>query len=107
MRRSCSMKASMPESTVLRWTTHSRRPVPSCSCEGKARRPFKPFASHCSGDKLGGVMPTPAEAVTTYIIAKDGNCPFLLKQTFAEDARTRSGFANVIPINRGLARTCA
>jgi hypothetical protein len=30
-------------------------------------------------------MPTPAEAVTTYIFAKDGNRPFLMKQAFAEN----------------------
>jgi len=31
-------------------------------------------------------MPTPDEAVRTYILAKDGNRPFLMKQAFAEDA---------------------
>jgi hypothetical protein len=30
-------------------------------------------------------MPTPAEAVSTYIFAKDGNRPFLMKQAFAEN----------------------
>jgi len=30
-------------------------------------------------------MPSPAEAVCTYILAKDGNRPFLMKQAFAED----------------------
>jgi hypothetical protein len=30
-------------------------------------------------------MPTPAEAVTAYILAKDGNRPFLMKQAFAEN----------------------
>ncbi len=30
-------------------------------------------------------MPTPAEAVLTYILAKDGNRPFLMKQAFAEN----------------------
>jgi len=33
-----------------------------------------------------GIMPTPAEAIKTYILAKDGNRPFLMKQAFAEDA---------------------
>jgi hypothetical protein len=31
-------------------------------------------------------MPTPAEAVTAYILAKDGNRPFLMQQAFADDA---------------------
>ena len=31
-------------------------------------------------------MPTPAEAIRTYILAKDGNRPFLMKQAFAERA---------------------
>jgi len=30
-------------------------------------------------------MPTPAEAVLTYILAKDGNRPFLMKQASAEN----------------------
>ena len=30
-------------------------------------------------------MTTPAEAVLTYILAKDGNRPFLMKQAFAEN----------------------
>lgn len=30
-------------------------------------------------------MPTPAEAVKTYILAKDGNRPFLMRQAFSED----------------------
>jgi len=32
-------------------------------------------------------MPTPAEAVRTYILAKDGNRPFLMQEAFASDAR--------------------
>ena len=31
-------------------------------------------------------MPTPADAVRTYILAKDGNRPFLMRHAFAEDA---------------------
>ncbi len=31
-------------------------------------------------------MPTPADAVKTYILAKDGNRPFLIRQAFAENA---------------------
>ena len=31
-------------------------------------------------------MPTPADAVKTYILAKDGNRPFLMRQAFAENA---------------------
>src|SRR5215813_5791887 len=31
-------------------------------------------------------MPMPSDAITNYILAKDGNRPFLLKQAFAEDA---------------------
>ena len=31
-------------------------------------------------------MPTPAETMRTYILAKDGNRPFLMKQAFAVDA---------------------
>jgi hypothetical protein len=31
-------------------------------------------------------MPTPSDAVTTYILAKDGNRPFLMRHAFAEDA---------------------
>ncbi|MEH2509914.1 hypothetical protein V1291_001268 [Nitrobacteraceae bacterium AZCC 1564] len=31
-------------------------------------------------------MPTPSEAVATYILAKDNNRPFLMRQAFAEDA---------------------
>ena len=31
-------------------------------------------------------MSTPSEAVSTYIFAKDGNRPFLMKRAFAEDA---------------------
>lgn len=31
-------------------------------------------------------MPTISEAVTTYILAKDGNRPFLMRRAFAEDA---------------------
>ena len=31
-------------------------------------------------------MSTPSEAVSTYILAKDGNRPFLMKRAFAEDA---------------------
>src|SRR5262249_31277279 len=31
-------------------------------------------------------MPTPADAVKTYILAKDGNRPFLMRQAFAEGA---------------------
>jgi hypothetical protein len=31
-------------------------------------------------------MPTPAEAVRTYILAKDGNRPFLMREAFSEDA---------------------
>jgi hypothetical protein len=31
-------------------------------------------------------MPAPAEAIRTYILAKDGNRPFLMKEAFAEDA---------------------
>lgn len=30
-------------------------------------------------------MPTPAEAVRTYILAKDGNRPFLMRQAFSDD----------------------
>lgn len=30
-------------------------------------------------------MPSPAEAVSTYILAKDGNRPFLMRQAFSED----------------------
>ncbi|MGY8662517.1 hypothetical protein Q3C01_09130 [Bradyrhizobium sp. UFLA05-109] len=30
-------------------------------------------------------MPSPAEAVNNYILAKDGNRPFLMRQTFSED----------------------
>ncbi len=31
-------------------------------------------------------MSTPSEAVSTYILAKDGNRPFLMRRAFAEDA---------------------
>lgn len=31
-------------------------------------------------------MPTPPEAVSAYILAKDGNRPFLMRRAFAEDA---------------------
>jgi hypothetical protein len=31
-------------------------------------------------------MPTPADAIKTYILAKDGNRPFLMRQAFAEHA---------------------
>lgn len=31
-------------------------------------------------------MPTPARAIHTYILAKDGNRPFLMREAFAEDA---------------------
>src|ERR1700761_2965509 len=31
-------------------------------------------------------MPTPADAVKTYILAKDGNRPFLMSQAFAQNA---------------------
>ena len=31
-------------------------------------------------------MPTPSDAVSTYILAKDGNRPFLMRRVFAEDA---------------------
>jgi hypothetical protein len=31
-------------------------------------------------------MSTPSDAVSTYILAKDGNRPFLMKRAFAEDA---------------------
>jgi hypothetical protein len=31
-------------------------------------------------------MPTPAEAIRTYILAKDGNRPFLMREVFAENA---------------------
>lgn len=31
-------------------------------------------------------MPNPSDAVTTYVLAKDGNRPFLMKKAFAEDA---------------------
>jgi len=31
-------------------------------------------------------MPTPADAVKTYVLAKDGNRPFLMQQAFAADA---------------------
>jgi hypothetical protein len=31
-------------------------------------------------------MPTPADALKAYILAKDGNRPFLMRQAFAEDA---------------------
>jgi hypothetical protein len=31
-------------------------------------------------------MPTPSDAVSIYILAKDGNRPFLMRQAFAEDA---------------------
>ena len=31
-------------------------------------------------------MPTPFDAVTTYLLAKDGNRPFLMRHAFAEDA---------------------
>jgi hypothetical protein len=34
-------------------------------------------------------MPTPADAVHTYILAKDGNRPFLIQRAFAEDAELR------------------
>jgi hypothetical protein len=30
-------------------------------------------------------MPTPAEAILTYILAKDGNRPFLMRQAFSEN----------------------
>lgn len=32
-------------------------------------------------------MPSPLEVVTTYLHAKDGNRPFLMRRAFAEDAR--------------------
>ena len=31
-------------------------------------------------------MSTPSDAVSTYILAKDGNRPFLMRPVFAEDA---------------------
>jgi hypothetical protein len=31
-------------------------------------------------------MPTPSDAVSTYILAKDGNRPFLMRRAFAENA---------------------
>jgi len=31
-------------------------------------------------------MSTPSNAVRNYILAKDGNRPFLMRQAFAEDA---------------------
>jgi hypothetical protein len=31
-------------------------------------------------------MSTPSDAISTYILAKDGNRPFLMRQAFAEDA---------------------
>jgi hypothetical protein len=31
-------------------------------------------------------MPTPSHAITNYILAKDGNRPFLMRQAFAENA---------------------
>jgi hypothetical protein len=34
-------------------------------------------------------MPTPADAVKTYILAKDGNRPFLISRAFAENAELR------------------